>query len=223
MSRVLVTGASGGLGGGVVAAFAAAGWQVAGTTRGEPPTPLADAPPVHWLRAGLADPAGARSAVDGAVAALGGLDALVCLVGGYEATPIDDLSWTDVDRLLQLDLRPTVEAVIAARPALEASAAGAIVTVGARSALSPGPRMSAYAAAKAAVIAFSASLAAELRPRGVRVNCVLPGTIDTPANRELLPDAKRTTWVDPRQLGELIRFLASPESAPLTGAAIPVG
>jgi len=223
MSRVLVTGASGALGGGVVAAFGAAGWQVAGTSRGEPPAPDADAPPVHWLRADLAEASGARSAVDGTVAAFGGLDALVCLVGGYEATPIDELSWTDVDRLLQLDLRPTVEAVVAACPALEASGAGAIVTVGAKSALSPGPRMSAYAAAKAAVIAFSASLAAELRPRGVRVNCVLPGTIDTPANREQMPDAKRAKWVDPRQLGELIRFLASPESAPLTGSAIPVG
>lgn len=223
MNRVLVTGASGGLGGGVLAAFAAAGWQIAGTARGKPPEPHPDAPEVRWLSADLATSAGARGAVDGALAAFGGLDALVCLVGGYEATPIDELSWADVDRLLQLDLRPTVEVVVAAREALEASGAGSIVTVGAKSALSPGGKMSAYAAAKAAVIAFSASLAAELRPRGVRVNCVLPGTIDTPANREMLPDAKRATWVAPRQLGELIRFLASAESAPLTGAAIPVG
>jgi NAD(P)-dependent dehydrogenase (short-subunit alcohol dehydrogenase family) len=178
---------------------------------------------VHWLRADLADTAGAESAVRRARRALGGLDALVCLVGGYEATPVDELSWTDVDRLLQLDLRPTVEAVIAARSALEASGKGSIVTVGARSALVPGSRMSAYAAAKAGVIAFSAAVAVELRASGVRVNCVLPGTIDTPANREMLPDAKRANWVQPRQLGELIRFLASPDSAPLTGAAIPIG
>jgi len=194
MSRVLVTGATGGLGGGVVAAFAAAGWQIAGTTRGAPPKRVKGEPAIHWLRADLATTAGARRAVKGAVAALGGLDALVCLVGGYAATPVDELSWTGVDKLLQLDLRPTVEAVIAARPALEASGAGSIVTVGAKSALAPGSKMSAYAAAKAAVMAFSASLAIELRPR-----------------------------VDPRQLGELIRFLASPESAPLTGAAIPIG
>jgi NAD(P)-dependent dehydrogenase (short-subunit alcohol dehydrogenase family) len=224
MNRVLVTGGTGGAGGGVIEAFAEAGWRIAGTTHGKPPKRAADASAVHWLRADLADTAGAESAVRRARRALGGgLDALVCLVGGYEATPVDELSWTDVDRLLQLDLRPTVEAVIAARSALEASGKGSIVTVGARSALVPGSRMSAYAAAKAGVIAFSAAVAVELRASGVRVNCVLPGTIDTPANREMLPDAKRANWVQPRQLGELIRFLASPDSAPLTGAAIPIG
>jgi NAD(P)-dependent dehydrogenase (short-subunit alcohol dehydrogenase family) len=223
MNRVLVTGATGGLGGGVIEAFTEADWEIAGTAHGKPPKRAANGPAVHWLRADLADPVGAQSAVRRARRALGGLDALVCLVGGYEATPVDELSWTDVDRLLQLDLRPTVEAVVAALAALEASGHGSIVTVGAKSALSPGSRMSAYAAAKAGVIAFSAALAVELRPRGVRVNCVLPGTIDTPANRAMLPDAKRANWVEPRRLGELIRFLASPESAPLTGAAIPVG
>lgn len=223
MSRVLVTGGTGGLGSGVIAAFAASGWQIAGTTRHGPPDGRPDAPAVHWITADVAASGGAQLAVEAAVAALGSLDALVCLVGGYEATPVDELSWADVERLLQLNLRPTVEAIVAALPALEASTRGSIVTVGAKSAQSPGSRMSAYAAAKAAVITFSSALAVELRPHGVRVNCVLPGTIDTPANREMLPDAKRTTWVEPRRLGELILFLASPESAPLTGAAIPIG
>lgn len=223
MNRVLVTGGTGGLGTGVIAAFAASGWQIAGTSRREPPDIGPDGPEVNWITADVAASAGAQVAVEAAVAALGGLDALVCLVGGYEATPVDELSWAGVERLSQLNLRPTVEAIIAARPALEASARGSIVTVGAKSAQSPGSRMSAYAAAKAGVITFSSALAVELRPRGVRVNCVLPGTIDTPVNREILPDAKRANWVDPRQLGELIRFLASPDSAPLTGAAIPIG
>jgi NAD(P)-dependent dehydrogenase (short-subunit alcohol dehydrogenase family) len=78
-------------------------------------------------------------------------------------------------------------------------------------------------AAKAGVIAFTASLAAELRPRGIRANCVLPGTLDTPSNRESMPNAKTANWVAPRELGELLRYLASPESSPLTGAAIPIG
>lgn len=218
MSRVLITGAAGGAGGGVAEAFLGAGWQVAGTTRGGPPE--AGAPDITWVSMDLADEASTRAGMAEAVERLGGLDAVVCLAGGFRLTPIDEAGWGDFAAVIDLDFRPTVQAILAALPHLAEGAS--IVTIGAKAALSPGPRSSAYVAAKAGVIAFSASLAAELRPRGVRVNCVLPGTIDTPANRASIPNAKGT-WVTPRQLGELIRFLASPDSAPLTGAAIPIG
>jgi NAD(P)-dependent dehydrogenase (short-subunit alcohol dehydrogenase family) len=219
MSRVLITGASGAAGGGVSQAFLDAGWQVAGTTRGEAPR---DAPAgMHWVSLDLTDEGSASAGVADAAASLGGLDALVCLAGGFELTPIDEASWSEFARQIDLNLRPTVQAVLATLPHL--AEGSAIVTVGAKAAQSPRPRSSGWAAAKAGVIAFSASLAAELRPRGIRVNCVLPGTIDTPSNRESMPNAKTESWVPPRQLGELSRFLVSPESAPLTGAAIPIG
>jgi NAD(P)-dependent dehydrogenase (short-subunit alcohol dehydrogenase family) len=219
MSRVLVTGASGAAGGGVVEAFLAAGWQVAGTTRGTPP---ADADGgVIWITMDLADEASTRAGIGQAVERMGGLNAIVCLAGGFRLTPVDEASWEDFAGLIDLDFRPTVVTVLAALPHL--GAGGSIVTIGAKAAQAPGPRSSAYVAAKAGVIAFSASLAAELRPRGIRVNCVTPGTIDTPANRESMPNAKTANWVTPRQLGELLRYLASPESDPLTGAAIPIG
>jgi NAD(P)-dependent dehydrogenase (short-subunit alcohol dehydrogenase family) len=219
MSRVLVTGASGAAGGGVVEAFLAAGWQVAGATRGTPPADAADG--VTWVSMDLADEASARAGTAQAVERLGGLDAVVCLAGGFRLTPVDEASWEDFAGLIDLDYRPTVVTVLAALPHL--GEGGSIVTIGAKAAQAPGPRSSAYVAAKAGVIAFSASLAAELRPRGIRVNCVTPGTIDTPANRESMPNAKTANWVTPRQLGELLRYLASPESSPLTGAAIPIG
>jgi len=219
MSRVLVTGASGQAGGGVVEAFLAAGWQVAGTTRGTSPEDAAAG--ITWVSLDLADEASARAGTAQAVERMGGIDAVVCLAGGFRLTPIDESSWDDFAGMIDLDYRPTVVTVLAALPHLGEGAS--IVTIGAKAAQAPGPRSSAYAAAKAGVIAFSASLAAELRPRGIRVNCVLPGTIDTPANRESMPNAKTANWVTPRQLGELLRYLASPESSPLTGAAIPIG
>ena len=219
MSRVLITGASGACGDGVVEAFLADGWQVAGTTRRAAPD---DAPAgVIWIGMDLADEASARAGMAAAVERLGGLDAVVCLAGGFRLTPIDEASWEDFSGLIDLDYRPTVVTVLAALPHL--GEGGSIVTVGAKAAQAPGPRSTAYVAAKAGVIAFSASLAAELRPRGIRVNCVLPGTVDTPANRESMPNAKTANWVTSRQLGELLRYLASPQSAPLTGAAIPIG
>lgn len=218
--RVLITGATGGAGGGVLAAFLDAGWAVAAVTRRDPPDEPAG---VTWVRADLRDAEAARRMVADAVAALGGLDALVCLAGGYSSAKLEELSWTDFEQQIGMSLRPTVESVLAALPELRKSEAGAIVTIGAQTALKPGRNAGPYAAAKAAVATWSLSLAAGLRPAGVRVNCVLPGTLDTEANRASLPDAKRDAWVDPRELGNLIVYLCSPASRPLTGTAIPIG
>jgi NAD(P)-dependent dehydrogenase (short-subunit alcohol dehydrogenase family) len=218
--RVLITGASGGAGGGVLAAFLDAGWRVAAVSRREPP----DEPPgATWVRADLTDAESARRMVADAIAELGGLDALVCLAGGYSSAKLEELSWADFEQQIAMSLRPTVESVLAALPELRQSEAGAIVTIGAQTALKPGRNAGPYAAAKAAVATWSLSLAAGLRASGVRVNCVLPGTIDTEANRASMPDAKRDAWVDARELGNLLVYLCSPASRPLTGAAIPIG
>ena len=218
--RVLITGATGGAGGGVLAAFLDAGWQVAAVRRGTAPVEQAG---VTWVQADLRDAEAAQRMVADAVAALGGLDALVCLAGGYSSAKLEELSWSDFDKQLAMSLRPTVESVLAALPELRRSESGAIVTIGAQTALKPGRNAGPYAAAKAAVATWSLSLAAGLKSAGVRVNCVLPGTIDTEANRTSMPDAKRDAWVDPRDLGSLIVYLCSPASRPLTGTAIPIG
>jgi NAD(P)-dependent dehydrogenase (short-subunit alcohol dehydrogenase family) len=218
--RVLITGASGGAGGGVVAAFLDAGWRVAAVTRHETPQEPAG---VTWVRADLRDAEAAQRMVADAVAALGGIDALVCLAGGYSSAKLEELSWADFEQQIGMSLRPTVEAVLGALPELRRSAAGAIVTIGAQTALKPGRNAGPYAAAKAAVATWSLSLAAGLKSAGVRVNCVLPGTLDTEANRASMPDAKRDAWVDPRDLGNLIVYLCSAASRPLTGTAIPIG
>ena len=178
---------------------------------------------VSWIQRDLRDADAAQRMVAEAVAALGGLDALVCLAGGYTSAKLDELRWADFEKQIAMSLRPTVESVLAALPELRRSEAGAIVTIGAQTALKPGRNAGPYAAAKAAVATWSLSLAAGLKSAGVRVNCVLPGTLDTQANRKSMPDAKRDAWVDPRDLGNLIVYLCSPASRPLTGTAIPIG
>jgi NAD(P)-dependent dehydrogenase (short-subunit alcohol dehydrogenase family) len=218
--RVLITGATGGAGGGVIAAFLDAGWRVAAVSRRDPPDEPAD---VTWVRADLADADAAQRMVADAVEALAGLDALVCLAGGYTSAKLEELSWADFEKQIGMSLRPTVESVLASIPELRRSDAGAIVTIGAQTAQKPGRNAGPYAAAKAAVATWSLALAAGLKPAGVRVNCVLPGTLDTEANRTSMPDAKRDAWVDPRELGNLIVYLCSPASRPLTGTMIPIG
>lgn len=216
---VLVTGGTGGLGGAVTTAFVEAGWRVV----------VADLHPAErdgltGVAADLTDPAGAAHAV---AVATGDPDAplraVVNLVGGYASgglvheTPVEDF-----DRMLTLNLRPTYLVTRAALPALVDAGGGAVVCVSARAALAPFPGVAGYVTAKAAVLAFANAVAVEYRSAGVRCNTVLPSVIDTPANRAAQPDADHRRWVDPTEIAPVVRFLASDESAPTSGAAVPV-
>ena len=79
-----------------------------------------------------------------------------------------------------------------------------------------------YSASKSVVLRLTESLAAELGPHGVNVNCVMPGLIDTPPNRAAMPDADYSRWVTPAALADVILFLSSEAASALHGAALPV-
>ncbi|XTZ18113.1 SDR family NAD(P)-dependent oxidoreductase [Micromonospora echinospora] len=216
---VLVTGGTGGLGGAVTAAFTAAGWRVVvADLRAD------EGGGLLTVAADLTDPAGAARAVEVAAGEpLAPLRAVVNLVGGYASgglvheTPVDEF-----ERMLTLNLRPTYLVTRAALPRLTAAGGGAVVCVSARAALAPFPGAAGYVTAKAAVLAFANAVAVEYRASGVRCNTVLPSVIDTPANRAAQPDADHSRWVDPAEIAPVVRFLASDESAPTSGAAVPV-
>ncbi|MER5453173.1 SDR family NAD(P)-dependent oxidoreductase [Micromonospora sp. NPDC002389] len=222
---VLVTGGTGGLGRAVTAVFVEAGWRVVAPQREQPSPesePDGDAPvrPV----ADLTDPQDVARAVEVAAGdPEAPLRALVNLVGGYASgglvheTPVEEF-----DRMLTLNLRPTHLVTRAALPHLVAAGGGAVVCVAARAALAPFPGVSGYVTAKAAVLGFASAVAVEYRASGVRCNTVLPSVIDTPTNRRAMPDADHARWVDPAEIASVIRFLASDESAPTSGAAVPV-
>jgi NAD(P)-dependent dehydrogenase (short-subunit alcohol dehydrogenase family) len=82
--------------------------------------------------------------------------------------------------------------------------------------------LAAYAASKSGVLRLVESYAEELKAEGIRVNAVLPGTIDTPQNRAAMPGADTTTWVQPAQLAEAIAFLLSGAASGVTGTLLPV-
>ncbi|MET7670475.1 SDR family NAD(P)-dependent oxidoreductase [Micromonospora luteifusca] len=221
---VLVTGGTGGLGGAVVTAFVEAGWRVVVPERQPRPgsDPAADG--LVRLSADLSDPAGAARAVEAAAGeSAAPLRAVVNLVGGYASgglvheTPIEEF-----ERMLTLNLRPTYLVTQAALPHLVAAGGGAVVCVSARAAVAPFPGAAGYVTAKAAVLAFANAVAVEYRSRNVRCNTVLPSVIDSPANRAAQPDADHSRWVAPAEIATVIRFLASTESAPTSGATVPV-
>jgi NAD(P)-dependent dehydrogenase (short-subunit alcohol dehydrogenase family) len=110
----------------------------------------------------------------------------------------------------------------AALPHLLAGGGGSIVCVSARAALHPFPGASGYVTAKAAVLGLVGALAVEYGGRGVRTNAILPGVIDTPANRASQPDADRGDWVTPGRIAEVIAFLCDDTSGAINGAHVPV-
>jgi NAD(P)-dependent dehydrogenase (short-subunit alcohol dehydrogenase family) len=149
--------------------------------------------------------------------------ASIHLVGGFAMKPVVDTTLADLQQQWQVNVATCFlscrEAVRAFR---KAGTGGRIVNVGARAAVTPSPGMTSYVMAKAAVLALTQSLAAEVAGDGILVNAVLPSIIDTPANRASMPTADHARWPKPTEIAETIAYLASPENALTSGALVPV-
>jgi NAD(P)-dependent dehydrogenase (short-subunit alcohol dehydrogenase family) len=219
---VFVTGGAGGLGAATVSAFLTGGWRVVAPVRpGRAPALTPGAIAVEGDLTDAADVAAAIEVAAGDPAAP--LRAVVNLAGAYAGGgPIADTSIEDFERMLTVNLRPTYLVTAAALPHLVAIGGGAVVCVSSRAAVAPFPGAAGYVTAKAGVLAFANAVAVEYGPQQVRCNTVLPSVIDTPANRRAMPAADFDRWVAPDEIAAVILFLASDESAPTSGAQIPV-
>jgi NAD(P)-dependent dehydrogenase (short-subunit alcohol dehydrogenase family) len=215
----LITGGTGGLGRAVVAAFAAGGWRVV-----VPDVAPAELEGAEVVAADLTDPNEAARVVEIAVAREAApLRAVVNLVGGFAADqPVADTPVEVFEAQFTLNLRPTYLVTQAALPAQAAAGGGAIVCMSSRSALYPFGGAAGYCASKAAVLTFVQVVAREHAGDGIRCNAVLPSMIDTPANRAAMPPEQHAKLTPPGEIAAVIRFLCSDESAPTTGAAVPV-
>lgn len=153
----------------------------------------------------------------------GRIDILANVAGGFAMGPplheTDDETW---EQMLDLNLRSVFYCCRAVMPVMLAQGTGCVVNVSARAALSPKGHMGPYCASKAGVVALTESLAQEHKQQGIRVNCILPGTVDTPENRAAMPDQDHAKWVPPAALADVMLFLASDAARCVTGAAVPV-
>lgn len=225
---VLVTGASGNLGRVVAYAFAACGARLAlvgrrlealqHTQAGLP----ADSQSVI-ITADLCDPNQARAMVEQTIDRFGSIQVVANLAGGFSmGPPIHETTDAEWDAMLDLNARTAFHCARAVVPQLLQSGGGSIVNVAARAALRGVGHMGPYCIAKSAVVRLTETLAEELKGQGIRVNCVLPGTLDTPQNRAAMPDQDPANWVSLEALADVILFLASDLARGITGAAIPV-
>jgi len=153
----------------------------------------------------------------------GQIDLLCNIAGGFRGgPPVQETDVATWDFLMALNARSVFLVCRAVVPVLLRTGGGRIVNVASRGALAGDAGVAAYSASKAAVLRLTESLSAELKGRGVRVNAVLPGTIDTAANRAAMPGADTSRWVDPEALADAILFLLSDAARAVHGAALPV-
>jgi NAD(P)-dependent dehydrogenase (short-subunit alcohol dehydrogenase family) len=161
--------------------------------------------------------------VDAVVKRFGRIDVLVNTVGGYRAgEPLHETSLETLDFLHNLNVRSTFIACKSVIPQMLKQGSGKIINLAARPGITGRKNMAAYSAAKSAVIRMTESMAAELKNEKINVNCILPGTIDTPDNRAAMPKADHDRWVEPESLTEVILFLSSDAARDIHGAAVPV-
>jgi NAD(P)-dependent dehydrogenase (short-subunit alcohol dehydrogenase family) len=224
---VLVTGAAGALGSALVKRFAEGGARVAALVSPgrEARSETVGGSLVLSIPVEITSPEAWSSALSTIEAELGPPTGAVLTAGAWQGgAPFheagDDV-WTAMMTSNLETARRTLRAIL---PGMVARGHGSIVVVGSRAAERPftGAGASAYTASKAAVVALAQAIAEEVRDRGVRLNAVLPGTIDTPANRRAMPDADPKKWVSLDSLAGTISFLISDEARDISGAALPI-
>src|SRR5437868_9344473 len=219
---ILITGAKGGLGTFVTNSFLEAGARVFGVSRS-----IADSdfphPNFSAVAAELSDGDRARQVADKVVNKAGRIDGLVHLVGafagGHSVAETDDAT---LDKMLDLNLISAFHVIRAVLPIMRAQDSGRIVGIGSKAAVEPAALAGVYGASKAALVSLVRTVARENVGRNVSANIVLPGTMDTPANRSAMPGADYAKWVHPDQVAKLLVHLVSDQASQISGAVIPI-
>jgi NAD(P)-dependent dehydrogenase (short-subunit alcohol dehydrogenase family) len=220
----LITGAAGNLGRAVAGAFASAGASLILIDLDDKVLRSAygrDDERKALVRADLLDAASVAQAV--AAARFDRIDVLCNIAGGFRmGHPVHETPEDVWELMLDLNAKSLINTARSVVPKMLAAGHGKIVNVGAVAGLRGGAKMGAYSASKSAVIRLTEAMSAELRDKGINVNCVLPSVIDTPQNRADMPGADPRRWVAPEALAEVVLFLASDAARAIHGAAIPV-
>ena len=232
---VLATGAAGGIGSAVLRRFASGGWRCASADLVEPADLTA-----HHMTTDVRSVVACRAAVQSTIDALGRLDVLVNAAGVWHEGDTVDTREEDFYRVIDVNLKGTYFMSAAAIPHLEATR-GCIINLSSDAGIQGNSGAAAYCASKGGVSLFTKALALELAPRGVRVNAVCPGDVDSPMLRgqaknygggteqayydRLLagyPQGSNARFITPHEVAEFIWFIAQPHAAAITGANLSI-
>jgi NAD(P)-dependent dehydrogenase (short-subunit alcohol dehydrogenase family) len=218
----LITGAAGNLGRAVAAAFASEGASLILMDQRDEHLQSAFGSEAKGKRFARADLRDAES-VARALPAGTRIDILCNIAGGFRmGQPVHETPEDTWELMLGLNAKSVINCARAVVPGMLAAGYGKIINIAAVAGLSGKANMGPYSASKSAVIRLTESMSAELRDKGINVNCILPSIIDTPQNRADMPKADPRRWVAPEALAEVVLFLASDAARAIHGAAIPV-
>lgn len=219
---VLITGAKGGLGTFVTNTFLDAGAFVVGSSRSiaqsDFPVATFSAESVDFTKS-----ADVNKMVEKVVSQFGRLDILVHVLGGFAGgktvAETDDVMW---EQMRDLNLNSAFYVLRSSIPHLRKSGNGRVIAIGSLTALEPHAGLAAYVTFKSALAMLVRSVAVENKDAGVTANVILPGTMDTPANRKAMPNADFTKWLQPQDVANLALWLADANAGHITGAVIPI-
>lgn len=222
--QVLLTGGTGGLGLGVTPALLSKGAQLtipyqseSGVERLKTKLSATDFAQIRFVKTDLTQ----ENAVAQLIQDLGRIDALIHLVGGFNMGATEEFSFAAWQQAFQLNLDSTFLVCKYSLQLMRRQGYGRIVTVASKAATQASPRLAAYAASKAGVIALTQAIAAETVGTDITANTILPSVIDTPANREAMGSEQASQWIQPESIASAICFLASEEAKDLRGALLP--
>lgn len=208
----IITGAGGNFADHLINACGEAGWKLGLTAFGdaEAETLRADHPNSVVVQADLADAGQAEAALGRAAGELGGVDCLFNIAGGFGMAGALETTPEDLEFQLSINFRSAFNATRALLPGMLERQRGFVLGVGAAAAIDGGAGVGAYAAAKGALVTWLKSVHQEVADKGVQVGIVYPmSAIDTPGNREAMPDVDPNSWVDPQELASTMLYLAT--------------
>lgn len=225
---VMITGAAGNLGSAVARTFFEAGARLLLVDRRadhleQNLADLREDGDHVFAAVDLTDAGAVEGMVYEAVQQLGAIDVLANIAGGFRSgAPVHETTLEAWQFMLDLNARTVLVTARAVVPHMRQQKSGKIINVASRDALQGRANSAAYAAAKSAVMRLTESMSAELKESGINVNCIIPGTLDTPQNRDATPDADFSRWVQPEEIASVILFLASPQARAVHGVCVPV-
>jgi NAD(P)-dependent dehydrogenase (short-subunit alcohol dehydrogenase family) len=218
----VITGADGGLGKHVTNALLDAAFTIVGISSRIRQDSF-DHPHFTALPAKLDSLNAAKNATETVISHFGKIDVLAHLVGGFAGgQTVADTDDATFQRMFDANLLSAFHTLRAVLPHMHKAGSGRIIAIGSRAVESPGATVGAYSASKAALVSLIRTVAVENKDVGITANVILPGTMDTPANRAAMPGADTTQWVQPTSVASLIVWLAGDAGKDVTGAAIPV-